>query len=320
MKLRTNYLLLPQSKQSVKDFFLDSKKTSAEINKIISTTGVDNIHVAKKKSFYGFTMSGISQILDLNQDIFKNLEAIITVSQTFDNRIPNISSLIQKKLNLPSSTFCIDFVDGCNGYIKAISISEMLISKGYSKVLIIAGDLNSSITNNAEISTKILFGDGVGLSIFEKSDNPVRSLLFTDGDINGTISCKADNGILSMDGFEVFRFVNSKVVKFVKDYLKNNSKKIENYNLVAMHQASKLVVSNLSLSLGIKNKISSDFNCNNVGNIGAGSINAWLANIENIDDNDEKKILSIGYGSGLSWGLADFTLKLNKNETIYVNY
>ena len=68
-----------------------------------------------------------------------------------------------------------------------------------------------------------------------------------------------------------------------------------------------------------KNKYTKNFNCENIGNLGAGSIGAWIANISNIADNIPKKILAVGYGAGFSWGLASFSVQLKKNEIIYVD-
>jgi len=320
MKLTANFLLLPISNINVEELLaFENKNTAEEIKKTILTTGIKSFHVANEKSLSNFVLKGLSKIETNNQSLFQNIDAIIVVSQTFDSRIPSLSTKIQKSLGLPQSTYCLDFFDGCTGYIKAISIVDMLHQKGFSRILVVAGDLNSSITEKADISTKILFGDGMSFSIYETSDVSAKSILFNDGDIDGAISCQVNEEIMQMNGFEVFRFTRNVVPKLIKDFLFRESIKISSYELVGMHQASELVVSSLCLTLGIKNKYTKNFNCENIGNLGAGSIGAWIANISNIADNIPKKILAVGYGAGLSWGLASFSVKLKKNEIVYVD-
>ena len=320
MKLSTNFLLLPSRRLYIQDLLASEKKKSTEeIKKIMFTTGIKSFYVAKDKSLSNFVLNGLSQIKSSNQSLLQNIDAIIVVSQTFDSRIPNLSSKIQKFLGLPQSTYCLDFFDGCTGYIKAISIVDMLNQKGLSRALVVAGDLNSSITENAEISTKILFGDGVSFSIFESSSTRAKTLIFNDGDDEDIITCKINEGTMKMNGFEVFRFTQNVVPKLVKDFLSKELIKINSYDFIGMHQASKLVVSNLCSSLGINNKHTENFNCDNIGNLGAGSIGAWVANIPNIENNISKKILLVGYGAGLSWGLASLSIQLKKNEILHVN-
>jgi len=320
MKLAANFLLLPSSILYVEELLAFEKtNTAEEIKKIILTTGIKSFHVANEKSLSNFVLKGLSKIETNNQSLFQNIDAIIVVSQTFDSRIPNLSSKIQKSLGLPQSTYCLDFFDGCTGYIKAISIVDMLHQKGLSRVLVVAGDLNSSITEKAEVSTKILFGDGISFSIFETSDTRAKSLIFNDGDNEDTISCQVSEGTMKMNGFEVFRFTQNTVPKLVKDFLSRESIEINSYDFIGMHQASKLVVTSLCSSLGIKNKYTENFNCDNIGNLGAGSIGAWIANISNIENCIPKKILLVGYGAGLSWGLASLSIQLEKNEIIHVD-
>ena len=320
MKLTANFLLLPISNINVEELLaFENKNTAEEIKKTILTTGIKSFHVANEKSLSNFVLKGLSKIETNNQSLFQNIDAIIVVSQTFDSRIPNLSTKIQKSLRLPHSTYCLDLFDGCTGYIKAISIVDMLHQKGLSRVLVVAGDLNSSITEKAETSTKILFGDGVSFSIFEKSDTRAKSLIFNDGDSEGVISCQVNEGIMNMNGFEVFRFTRNVVPKLIKNFLLRESIEIDSYDFIGMHQASKLVVSSLCSSLGIKNKHTENFNCESVGNLGAGSIGAWVANICNIENCVSKKILLVGYGAGLSWGLVSLSVQLKKNKIIYVD-
>ena len=123
---------------------------------------------------------------------------------------------------------------------------------------------------------------------------------------------------MNMNGFEVFRFTRNVVPQIVKNYFSKKLYQSEFFDFIAFHQASALIVNTLSKQLGLSNLNSPNFNCFKCGNLGAGSIGAWLANDKTVPLGTTKKLLAIGYGAGLSWGLADIVIKLIRNEIIYV--
>ena len=89
-------------------------------------------------------------------------------------------------------------MDGCCGYIKALSLASMLEKQGYKKILLLTGDLNSKMTGRSEIGTKILFGDGISLNILEKDRSIIDTQIFNSGDNNDMISCKIKDNILNI--------------------------------------------------------------------------------------------------------------------------
>ena len=66
------------------------------------------------------------------------------------------------------------------------------------------------------------------------------------------------------------------------------------------------------------NKLCGDFLCGEIGNIGAGSIGAWLSQIDFPTEAKESQLLASGFGSGLSWGLATVGLNLEYNGVLNV--
>lgn len=320
MKISHNFLILPKNKISISETLKSGGRSEEETKKTIDVTGIISIHSAHNKSLTGLVHKGIEIISATHSNAFDGIDAIIAVSQTYDTRIPSLSTRIQALLNLPSTTYCIDVMDGCSGFIKSLSIADMLAQNRYKKIMIIAGDINSLITANAEIGTKILFGDGISLTILEADENTIDVLLYNKGDKEKVISCSANDNILNMNGFEVFRFTKNFVPNLINEYLTRKGISLENFDLIALHQASKLVVSTISNSLKINNKLTENFNCEKIGNIGAGSIGAWLANIKGLVELGRQNMLAVGYGSGLSWGLASIMIEVTINEVIYVDY
>lgn len=318
MKLTHNFLILPNQQLDVREILLDAGKKEDEVTQTITTTGISKIRYAGGELFTEFVFSGLAKIIKEHANVLEGLEAIIVVSQSYDQRIPSVSTRIQKLYNLSSETYCIDVMDGCAGYIKALSLASMLKSNGIKKILIIAGDINSSMTINAELGTKVLFGDGISASILEADANKLETQIFNDGDLGNVIFCDIKEKVMNMNGFEVFRFARNVVPKLIKDYLKNSNSKIEDYDLVALHQASDLVVATICKMLKFDNKFNSNFACGEIGNLGAGSIGAWLSQGKDLVSKGDLSLLAVGFGSGLSWGTASLVVNLKHNEVIYV--
>ena len=318
MEMTHNFLLLPNGKIDVAQVLRGSGKTKEECDQTIATTGIKTLCHAGDRLLSEFALSGLTKISKAHANIFVDVDAVIVISQSYDHRIPSLSTRIQKHLNLKAETFCVDIMDGCSGYIKALSIASMLSSNAYKKVLIISGDINSAMTTNAELATKILFGDGLAVSVLEEGIHELNTKLFNDGDIDNVISCDVRENIMHMNGFEVFRFTRNVVPKLIKGYLAETNDNLDSYDLIALHQASDLVVSTISKILKLNNRLIENFACGEIGNLGAGSIGAWLSQGKNLTEVGKQKMLAVGFGSGLSWGLASLIVNLKTNEVIHV--
>ena len=318
MKISKNILLLPNTFIDVYKLLIESGRTDKNALNTIDITGIKSVTKVNEMLLTEFIFQGLLSITSSDSDFFTGVDSVIVVAQSYDQRIPSVSSRIQSKLGLINEAFCIDIMDGCSGYIKALSITDMLFSRGYKKTLIVAGDLNSTMTAESEIGARILFGDGISISIIENDNQNLKPLLLNDGDHKNTISCPIKNPQLIMNGFEVFRFTKNKVPKLINNYLNDIDKSINDFDLLALHQASDLVVSTICKNLNYTNQLCDDFSCGDFGNIGAGSIGAWLSNLGKIQGGKDLKMLAVGFGSGLSWGVASLVVNLEVNKVIYV--
>ena len=318
MKLTNNLLILPEKTSEIEKILQDAAADKKKISKTIEITGISRIATANNLSLTDFIFSGLSVLYNKYNSVFSDVDALIIVSQTYDHRIPSISTRVQSKFNLPSNIFCIDIMDGCAGYIKALKVASLLELKGYKKIMIIAGEINSLMTSKADIGTKILFGDGVSVSIIEADDSCFDSIILNNGDHKNTISCNINDNIFKMNGVEVFNFTRHKVPSLINHFLETTKKSLKHYDLFAVHQASKLVVDNICSTLNYQNKLGDNFLCGNIGNLQSGSIGAWLANIKDLDKKDKINMLATGFGAGISWGVASIVVEIKKNEIIYV--
>ena len=319
MQITENYLSLPSNTLQVEDYPYRHHFSSESIESTISNTGITSLHVCDS-GFTHFCLQTFQCLINAHNVNFSSVGSIIVVSQSFDERIPSISTRLQKLLNLPSSTFCIDVIDGCSGFIKALSLAKSLLDSSCEQVLIVSGDLNSQLTINSHPSTRILFGDGISVTKIQRSSSLFQPqiLLFNDGDNSDKITCSFSENTIHMNGFEVFRFARTEVPKLIKTYLRNNSLQYDYFDVVILHQASKLVVDAIVKQIDRNYHPSSYFKCSTIGNIGAGSIGSWVALSSDFPLETVLKALAVGFGSGLSWGLAEVNFNLNTNTIIHV--
>lgn len=318
MKLTNNLLILPEKTSEIKKILQDAAAYEKKIAKTIKVTGITKIATANNLSLTDFIFTGLTVLHNKYNSVFSEVDALIVVSQTYDHRIPSISTRVQSKFNLPSDIFCIDIMDGCAGYIKALKVASLLELKGYKKIMIIAGEINSLMTSKADVGTRILFGDGVSVSIIEADDSSFDAIILNNGDHKNTISCNMKDNIFKMNGVEVFNFTRHKVPSLINHFLEKTKKSLKHYDLFAVHQASKLVVDNICSTLNYQNKLGDNFLCGNIGNLQSGSIGAWLANIKDLDKKGKINMLATGFGAGISWGVASIVVEINKNEIVYV--
>ncbi|MGL5291911.1 MAG: 3-oxoacyl-ACP synthase III family protein [Vibrionaceae bacterium] len=293
-------------------------RSHEEAQKTIQRTGFCKLSFAAPRQFSEFVLNALTKVSQQHTTLFADVDAVIVVSQTFDQRIPSLSTRVQNQLKLDPTTFCIDIIDGCAGFIKALSIAKMLEQQAHKKILVIAGDINSYMTQKADVNTQILFGDGVHIALLQASEHPLEVTLLNQGDEKKAIYCSADDNIMQMNGFEVFRFTKDKIPALVQNFVKNQGETLADYDLFALHQASLLVVSTICSALNYQHNGTASFACQNFGNLCSASIGAWLSQVPELDKKGAQKMLAVGFGSGLSWGAASLEINLHINEVLYV--
>jgi 3-oxoacyl-[acyl-carrier-protein] synthase-3 len=89
-----------------------------------------------------------------------SVDALIFVSQTPDYRLPATACLLQERLGLKIQCAAFDVNLGCSGYVYGLWLASRLIDGvSVKRVLLVAGDTSSKLTNPEDRSTALLFGD-----------------------------------------------------------------------------------------------------------------------------------------------------------------
>lgn len=227
-----------------------------------------------------------------------------------------------------SKAVAFDLTAACSGFLFAtVTASQFLHSGAYKTAVVVGGDALSRWVDWDDRNSCILFGDGAGAVVLQRTEDAADSgvlgfALHSDGGGHDKLQC-AYNGArrdlatstgasvttgayapITMDGREVYKFATRRVPEVVAEALENAGLEAGDVDHLLLHQANIRIMEIVADRLGIpREKIIT--NLNEYGNTSAGSIP--LALEEAVRTGTVKKgdvIATAGFGAGLSWGSA----------------
>lgn len=281
---------------------------------IKSRTGIAQRHIAAADEFtshlgYKAALSAID-----SAGISKNeIDLIITCTNTPDNSFPSTANKIHGYLglkNVPS----FDLQAICSGFIYGLQVADSMVKSGkYRTILLICADKMSSILDWQDRKTCVLFGDGAGAIILQKSDSNSGILdcdIFSDGSLcdilytDGGVSTNGRSGVVQMAGPEVFKRAVEKMPESVNNILKKNNLILDDVTYIIPHQANVRIINNMINQFGVDpNKVIVTLDKH--ANCSAASIPLALAQLQLTGNLKSGDILVLtAFGAGATWGAA----------------
>jgi len=260
-----------------------------------------------------------------------SVDALIFVSQTPDYRLPATACLLQERLGLKIQCAAFDVNLGCSGYVYGLWLASRLIDGvSVKRVLLVAGDTSSKLTNPEDRSTALLFGDAAtatGLE-FEKGTAPAFYVIGTDGKGARNLMVprspnrehqqedarlsNTDTNCLFMDGAEVFNFTISSVPPLVKQVLSFSGSSVEQTEHFLFHQANAFMLRHIAKKLKIPAE-KFTLNLQRFGNTSSASIPLLLTDLCQVNPLRSRVVMA-GFGVGYSWAAVSYDL-----STLVVN-
>lgn len=281
---------------------------------IKSRTGVTQRHIAAIDEFtshlgYKAALKAINSA-NISKD---DIDLVITCTNTPDNSFPSTANKIQGYLSL-KNTPSFDLQAICSGFIYGLQVADSMIKSGkYKTILLICADKMSSLLDWQDRNTCVLFGDGAGAVILQKSDSNSGIIdcdIFSDGALcdilytNGGVSTTGRSGVIQMAGSEVFKMAVEKMPESVTNILKKNNLTINDVTYLIPHQANVRIINNMINQFGIDpNKVIVTLDKH--ANCSAASIPLALAQLQLTGDIKSGDILVFtAFGAGTTWGAA----------------
>lgn len=269
--------------------------------------------MAKEAAQMAFARSGITA---------SDLDALIVATATPDHIIPSTACYLQALIGADRAA-AFDLGAACSGFIYALTVAEGLIVAGQARhILVVGGEKLTSITDQSDRSTAILFGDGVGaavvsagardgrglLSSFIKSDGKLASLLYIpSGGAADPISEKVireRSHYMKMAGREVFKHAVLTMAEACDEAIRRAGVTPEQIDLLVPHQANIRIIDATARHGGIpQEKVV--ITVDRYGNTSAASIPMALADAEASGRlRPGMLVLLVAFGAGFTWGSA----------------
>jgi 3-oxoacyl-[acyl-carrier-protein] synthase-3 len=282
---------------------------------IMERTGIRERRIASdEQALSDLTLPAARQALEQAGSDGTDIDLVIVATVTPDMMFPSTSALLADQLGARDAA-AYDLSAGCTGFMYAIAQAYGMIAAGLSKrALVVGGDLLSRILDWSDRSTVVLFGDGAGAVVLERSDEAgfLAFELGADGaggehlwlPGSGSRQFEDPEQFVKMNGREVFKFATRVLVQSAEAVLARYGATIEDVDVYVPHQANVRIIDHATKKLGIP----SDrvvINVDRYGNTSSGSIPLALAEAQ-ADGRLQpgKLVLMTGMGAGLTWGSA----------------
>lgn len=301
--------------------------TNDEISKLVDTTdewittrvGIKERRILKGEGM-GVSYMGTKAVADLlakTKTKPEEVDVVIFATTTPDHLFPSSASMVAEANGIKNA-FCFDMQAACSGFIFGLEVASSFIkSQKYKKIVLVAGDKMSSITNYSDRNTAPLFGDAVGAVMLEATEEKLGvmdAILRTDGVGYPYLQMKAggskyptshqtidnqEHGVYQ-EGKVVFKYAVSSMADVSEEIAQKNNLSIDDINWFVPHQANKRIIDAAHNRLGIpKEKVM--VNIQKYGNTSAGTIPLCLWEWESELKKGDNLILA-AFGAGFSWG------------------
>lgn len=308
----SSYLPIHEMKNA--DWELQLDTTDEWIQK---RTGIQTRRYAKELTTSDLAIKATQKLLEESAIKPEKIEFVIVATMTPDTMSPSCSAKVQGAIGA-NNAFAFDISAACAGFVFALSTGIKMLSAGNQKYgIVIGAETMLSVLDWKDRSTAILFGDGAGAVLLEKTDDATLFVetLRSDGLKGDALVCgeRLDQHTLStmrMDGRGVFELVSREVPKNISETLEKAQMSADDVDLYILHQANIRLIEQVAKKL--KQPIEKfPTNLASVGNTSAASIPILLDELvrnQLITIGSGQKLLLSGFGGGLSWGSMIITI------------
>ncbi|HUY05762.1 MAG TPA: beta-ketoacyl-ACP synthase III [Acidimicrobiales bacterium] len=230
------------------------------------------------------------------------IDLLIIATSTPDRAIPATSSLVHAKLGLSGGAF--DLNAACAGFVYALVTADGLLRMGHRCALVIGADTLSSVTDQEDRSTAVLFGDAAAALIIRANDKTENFIVSYDLGVDGAFTdllYQNHGGFIQMEGREVFRRAVRAEVDSITAVLERADLKPADIALFVPHQANLRIIEAVNARIGFdlgQTAIVLD----RTGNTSAASIPLALCDATEAGRlHDGDYVLMSGFGAGMTW-------------------
>ncbi len=229
-----------------------------------------------------------------------DVDLLLLATCSSDQQFPASASVVQHELGLTCGA--IDMNAACSSFVYGLVTAMQFAAGGVERILLIGSDALSGIIDWTDRGTCVLFGDGAGAVVIERSADAPTLLgwdLMSDGSAAGILFCE-HGGKIFMNGKEVFRRAVLAMESAARNAMDRAGVTMEDITLVVPHQANIRIIDAAMKRLEIPREKAAMV-LERTGNTSAASIPLALVNA--LDDDRVAPgdlVLMVGFGAGMS--------------------
>ena len=286
---------------------------------IFERTGIAERHIASDgETTCGMASSAARVAMDRANVNAGELDVIILSTATPDRLLPSTAVDIQAQLGATRAS-AFDLSAACSGWLYGLTVGEGLILNGAAEtVLVIAAEKMSAIVDWTDRSTCVLFGDGAGATILQKSKHGrgiLSSFMRSDGTLADLLFRPAGGATLPMSeavladrshlvkmaGREVFRAAVRSMSEAADRALDGAKLTGHDIDILIPHQANVRIIEATAKHAGIPmDKVY--VNVDRFGNTSSASIPIALDEaLERGQIGPGTTVLMVTFGAGFTW-------------------
>ena len=269
----------------------------------------------KGTSFMG--IRAVNELLQKTGAAPESIEAIVCATTTPDYHFPTTASIIAYNTGCKNA-FTFDVQGACAGFLYVLETASNYIRSGrYKRIIVVAGDNMTAITDYTDRNTCPLFGDGCGAVLVEPTTENIGvmdTILRTDGSGFEHLLMKAGGSayppshetvdrrehFVYQDGRYVFKHAVSNMADVAAEVVERNGLTNDDITWVVPHQANLRIIDATAKRLGVRDD-QVMINIQKYGNTSAGTIPLCLWEWESKLKKGDNLILA-AFGAGFTWG------------------
>tara|TARA_B100001758_G_scaffold17347_1_gene12421 strand:- start:279 stop:1262 length:984 start_codon:yes stop_codon:yes gene_type:complete len=291
---------------------------------IISRTGIKERRIlndSKKATSY-LAIKAAKNLIQKKKLNPESIDLVIVATITPDLPVAATAPYVASQIGAKNA-FAYDLQAACSGFLYGMSSAVSYINSGrYKKVLLIGADKMSSIVDYKDRATCVIFGDGGGAVLFEKSKNNFGwedEFFRSNGEDRMALKIKAGGSLfptssesynngwhnIYQDGKTVFKYAVSEMSYVTEQIFKRNNLNNENVNFLVPHQANKRIIDATIKRINLsEEKVL--MNISKYGNTTAATIPLLLHDYESKFKLGDSLVFS-AFGGGFTWGSSYLT-------------
>lgn len=287
---------------------------------ITTRVGIKTRHILRKEgagsSFMG--IEAVKRLLESTGTGLDEIDLVICATTNPDYRFPSTASIIAHGVGLTKG-YGYDVQAACAGFIVALQDATAYIRGGmYKKVIVVATEKMSSMTNYKDRSTCPLFGDGAAAVLVEPTEEQgvgvIDAELHVDGNglehlimpAGGSVkpasheTVDADEHYVIQDGRYVYKHAVTDMLTSTQSVMRRNGLTVDDVDYLIPHQANLRIIEAVADRAGFPmDKVL--VNIQHTGNTSGASIPLCLDEYKDRLHKGSKLMLT-AFGAGFTWG------------------